>query len=217
MKNSIKKTIPQNRLKQMALRYMKNWNPDDVEPKSNLSDKERLTIVGIPDSESKKPMTNLIKTLSKIEPNQYYYAPQNLHLTFVGRMPPTLRLFRFENEFRHILAKREYVLSLQGLAANKSGLAILAYPKSFDIHGIRKKLRNLLSDYGTSYSRLFENLCWITIMRFAKRPSKRFHKYVLENLETQFGNINLKKIDILRLKNMMIRNKENKKLFEITL
>ena len=212
-------TTTNAKLALLIKKTMSKWSPDDVKPTTDFSIEEEIALVGIPDHKTVKTLINFANKFKTLDPNQRYYKPESLHLTLLGGLSPHLEMKKNSDNLNYILTKQPLEFELKGVSANHSGLAALAFP-NFDISTLRSDIRKLVGIPDEHYrgSELFEQLGWISLLRFTKKPISKFQDIAKKNLSTHFGKMEVKKVIAVKITNTIFNeDPSTQKLLSINL
>lgn len=162
------------------------------------SDKRRgLTIIARPGQEVVQQFLSLVHTLRSIEPKQYYYVPNQFHLTVLTLFTATTnftpffdKIPEYRNVFKSILSdKKCFQIVFKGITASRSSIMIQGFTHETILNQLRDQLRDALQKSGLGKgldTRYRLNTAHTTIMRFKEQPQnlrllldtlERFRKY----------------------------------------
>lgn len=178
--------------KKQSQNQLINLQPADINTFTNQPIKENYTIVVRPSLETIARINEYIYELREIDPHQYYYNPENLHLTIMGEISTNINEQELIEKSKKVLGNYNIRFKLQGIGSNEYCSSINAYPMGFSIHELRTELRNALSQKGTDYSlhlSYYEYVGWINNLRYNGTPPKGLLDNLKKNMNRDFGNL----------------------------
>lgn len=146
------------------------------------NDKRRgLTIIVRPSQEVIQQFSSLVHTLKSIDPDQYYYLPNQFHITVLTLFSATENFAPF---FEKIPEYRETIKSVlfnkgcfqiifKGITASSSSVMVQGFTQNTLLNQLRDQLRDALQARALGKeldTRYYLNTAHSTIMRFRKQP-----------------------------------------------
>ncbi len=199
-------------IKRESQKQLKNFLPEHIIPYDNYKNKaveEKYTIVAIPKKETIEKIETWIEELKKYDESQYYYSPEQLHITLFGEISTSLDPKLIVQSVNAIREKYTIHFRLEGIGSNYFVSSILAYPQNFSMSDLRKDLRALLGQQGTDYTKhlsVYESIGWINYMRFAHKPTKEFIHILQQNMNRDFGIMVPEKLELYKVTGKMIND-----------
>jgi 2'-5' RNA ligase len=140
-----------------------------------------LSVIGRPSPEAVGEFSTLLHELALVAPNQYFYRPDEFHITVLSLFTATEA---FEPYFaqspqylaavRHALsAARRFEVVFQGITASNSAVMVQGFPQSPELDQLRDQLRESLRDAGLGEGldgRYHISTAHATVMRFQAQP-----------------------------------------------
>jgi tetratricopeptide (TPR) repeat protein len=205
-----------DRLWEDAMTYLKRGHVDTDSYLLDLhNDKRRgLSVIAFLNQGRAQENQNVIQelrffigNLMRVEPEQYYYLPDQFHITVLSLFPATedyAPYFEKKSEYRQVLSSiltnsDVFPVTFNGITSSRSAVMAKGFTNGPYLNQLRKELIEALHAKGLDeglYSRYQRNAAHITIMRFRKQfenfPSVidalvrfqnyRFGKAVIETL-----------------------------------
>lgn len=203
--------IIKEQFKRDSLKQLQELDTQQVELFSSINQLPPfVTIVAFPSPEVIGEIMKLIESLKLIDPNQFYYAPENLHLTILGNLPADLADAQIISAVKKVLpAQIEF--EVEDLACNTRGPSICAYPISMDLKSTRDNLRrelNVKGDDYTSFISAYEHLAWINFARFLSKPQPSLLSYFLENKQLKLGKLQVGEFYFCRSNSRLLKRSD---------
>lgn len=173
---------------------------DTITPSNDFSIKDAYTIVAHPDGETLATFQRIQETCRAIDPQQYYYAPEQLHLTILGGIDPAKELATVSRAVASVCSSPLVVL-LYGLASNQHGASVSAHPYGCSLSDTREKLRKSLCDRGDDYTihlPTYEQVGWINFLRYQLRPSRDLLDTIRSQSDDYLGVWTIRSLHIYR-------------------
>jgi 2'-5' RNA ligase len=140
-----------------------------------------LSVIGRPSPDVVGEFSALLRELVSVAPNQYFYRPDEFHITVLSLFTATEA---FEPHFaqspqylaavRSVLsAARHFEVVFQGITASNSAVMVQGFPKSPELNKLRDRLRESLRGAGLGEGldkRYRISTAHATVMRFQTQP-----------------------------------------------
>ena len=136
----------------------------------------------------------MIERLRQVDDNQFYYSPEQLHITLLGQIDIKSDLQEIINIVSSFIKNHEIVFDLLGVGSSVKVASVTAYPH-FAIDTLRGQLRQIGG--GTSFDGPYEKLAWINFMRYLNK-SETVLKSLVKETNTNFGTVKPERIELLR-------------------
>ena len=201
--------------------YKELWNGaisafERGEPRidSHLSDKANdsrrgVTLVFRPAANVRKAVADFTGRLADICPGQYFYHPEELHISVLSIFSGTelwkKEMERFER-CRPIIgdvlkARRPFKIKFQGVTASPDSVLIQGFPDD-GLAGIRSALRDAFANGGFAdmLDRRYKVIAaHITVMRFCRvcPEIKSLLAFLKENRQTNFGECEVGRLELI--------------------
>jgi 2'-5' RNA ligase len=177
-----------------------------VEPDGYLADRQSdqrlgLTVIARPSQRVVDQYMALIHQLAQVEPDQYYYHPDQLHITVLSLFTATelsepyfTRLVDYLAVSGAILSTAgSFAIDFQGVTATPNGIMGQGFPQDGYLETLREKLRKALreQDLGQGLdTRYHLRTAHVTLMRFRYPPQALTHLVAIlkEHRDFRFGN-----------------------------
>jgi 2'-5' RNA ligase len=174
------------------------------------SDKRRgLTLRFRPSTDVMQAILRFLDGMRAIEPDQYFYTPENLHFTVLSlftAIPDCQKEFdrlpAYEAAVRDALCDTPaFSLDLRGITVSRSAVMVCGFPRSGTLNAIRGRLRKNLINAGLSQGldvRYTLTAAHTTVMRFSSplREASRLSDFLAANRQREFGRLD---VDVLEL------------------
>ncbi|MDO8487229.1 MAG: hypothetical protein Q7S45_02975 [Candidatus Curtissbacteria bacterium] len=150
----------------------------------------------------------IIEPLRKIDPEQYYYLPDSLHLTIQNvrtiNNPPLFSdedVKKVQNVFKKVIPKHQrFEFELKGLFELPTSLGICAYSDK-SIKDLCFDLRDELTKTGVPDNKtyaskeiIFGN---VTVSRYTTTPSPEFFKEINRMKDMEIGKLKVKTVSLI--------------------
>ncbi len=168
---------------------------------------ENYTIVARPSQELVEKIQEFISELKELDDNQFYYKPENLHLTIWGGVEVPIDEQEFVEKSSFILKKYFIQFNMIGIGSNALCSSINAYPKDFSIHQLREELRSSFQSHGTTYTihlSSYEYMGWMNYLRYLHIPSETYLNYLKKNVERHFGEFIPSKLELYKARGKIL-------------
>jgi len=181
----------------------------------NLANKEKdlrrgISIAIRPSAEVRRQVQQFTDRLTKICPGQYYYQPEELHVTLISLVSGTVS---WRQEMCHLLAYRAIVrdvlrgqsvfkISFQGVTASPAAVMIQGFPENDALNQIREAIREafLKKGFSDALDRRYKiSTAHMTVLRF-QYPLSNWQKLVTllqENRTTEFGETEVRRAELV--------------------
>lgn len=180
-----------------------------------LSDKPNdlrrgVTLVLRPTQEVRDGVADYIGHLTALCPGQYFYRPEELHVTVLSiisgsprweeEMP---RLEKCRPVITAVLAdQRPFNIRFRGVTASPDSVMIQGFPAGDGLSAVRDALREGFSraGLGDMPDRRYKAMAaHMTVMRFCRpcSESKQLLRFLKESRETHFGECEIEKIELI--------------------
>lgn len=133
----------------------------DMQLANKGSDARRgLTVIARLQSSVTERLSNMLETLSAIEPHQYYYPRADIHLTILSLFTATehyqLHLERLD-DYRDAVAtalksSRSFIVDTAGITLSRSTVMVQGFPHDATLNDMRDRLRTALISRGLGNS-----------------------------------------------------------------
>jgi 2'-5' RNA ligase len=183
---------------------------DRVLAAGSVDDRRGLTLIARPSADVCKKVAAFLRKLRRLEPNQYYYARADLHLTI-------LSLFNATAAHRHFLVHTEKYLAavesalqkagpmrieFTGVMASPGAIMIQGFPGSEALNDLRDHLRHQLRVRGLTKGldvRYRLETAHMTVARFRAplRDSKHFATILARSRRRSFGSMTIKSLSLV--------------------
>ncbi|AZO94626.1 mutarotase [Halocella sp. SP3-1] len=195
-----------------------NFRNNIVELDNNLNrkskDKRRgISLIGRLDSEIIRKIMDFLGHCQLLEPDQYYYQAEDIHLTILSIIScyEGFKLNNFPREaYGKIIAKSineqaeqgPIKISFQGITASPSCIMVQGFPQSNRLKLLRECLRDNFKSSSLENSidqRYKLETAHSTVIRFKKplASNKPFLDHLKSYREYDFGDCQLKKLDLV--------------------
>jgi len=191
----------QSQFQKASLEQLQALRPQDIEIFKNKPVPPNYTVIARPDEQTKQSLETIIGELKKLEPDQFYYPLDRLHLTLIGNLPLSTDVDQLINTVNEELQKTTISFQLKGLGSNARCLSTSAYPQKFSLHTFREHIRQAAGAHGDDYSSFlasYEYVGWINFLRYYRSPSQEFLDCLYTHRETVFGEMKPASVQIYR-------------------
>jgi len=188
------------KFREESLTHLKRIRLEDIAIFDGGLIDENFTIVARPDGEMLLRINEVISVLKDIDPKQYYYPLDQIHLTILGNIDKGVDPDRIIEAMRTILPKYRVIFSLLGLGGSNGSVSIVAYPE-FDLSSLRRELREFIESEGERYDTGLphgEHVGWINIMRYSSKTSQEFLDKLPEMKDIGLGKMFPRTIELYR-------------------
>jgi 2'-5' RNA ligase len=169
-----------------------------------------LTLIARPSAEVREKVTAFLRELRRFEPEQYYYARADLHLTILSLFTATAAYKRFLAHTEKYLAAVESALQnvgrmrieFAGVTASPGAIMIQGFPDSEALNDLRDNLREQLRIRGLTRGldvRYRLETAHMTVARFRSplRDSKHFAAALARSRHQPFGSMTIKSLSLV--------------------
>lgn len=218
--NQIMETDIQAEFRTASLAQLQALRPQDIEIFEHKPVPPNYTVIARPDEETKRTIEKIIRELQQLEPNQFYYPLDQLHLTLIGNIPLSTNLDRLIETVQTELPKITLSFQLKGLGSNALCLSTSAYPQGFSLHTFRENIRHAVGAHGDDYSSFlasYEYVGWINFLRYYRAPSQLFLDRLYTYRDTVFGELKPSSVQIYRNMSQTIDPDNSQLLHEFVL
>lgn len=140
-----------------------------------------LSVIGRLSSEVVGEFSTLLRELASVAPNQYFYRPDEFHITVLSLFTATKAFKPYFAQSPQYLAAvrpalsaaRHFEVIFQGITASSSAVMVQGFPKSPELNQLRDRLRESLRDAGLGEGldkRYHISTAHATVMRFQTQP-----------------------------------------------
>ena len=176
-----------------------------------LVDRRRgLTLIARPSVEVRERVATFLRELRRLEPEQYYYARADLHLTILSPFTATIAHKRFFAHTEKYLAAVESALQkaapmrieFTGVTASPGAIMIQGFPDSEALNDLRDKLRHQLRVRGLTRGldvRYRLETAHMTVARFRAplRDGKHVAAVLRRSRRRPFGSMTIKSLSLV--------------------
>jgi len=181
----------------------------------NLTNKKEdlrrgISIAIRPSAPVRRQVQQFTDQLTKICPDQYYYQPEELHVTLISLVSGSIS---WRQEMCHLLAYRAIVrdvlrrqsafkISFQGVTASTAAVMVQGFPEHDALNQIREAIREafLKNGFGGALDRRYKiSTAHMTVLRF-QYPLSNWQKLVTllqENRATSFGEAEVRRAELV--------------------
>jgi 2'-5' RNA ligase len=209
-------------LKEKLEIYEKLWNDvasaferDELQIDPHLSDKTNdlrrgVTIVLRPAPSVRGRVKVCLDRLAMVCPEQYFYRPEELHVTVLSIISGTefwrreiRQLASYRALISDVLSRRHsFKISFQGVTASPGGVIIQGFPVGDGLAEIRDELREAFvrNGFGSILDRRYKiGTAHLTVMRFRKPGAdwKRLASLLEESRQTDFGETEVNGLQLI--------------------
>lgn len=170
-----------------------------------------LSVIGRPSPAVADAFSTLLHRLAQIAPHQYYYQPDEFHITVFSLFTATeafepyfAQSSRYLNAVRSALfTARRFEVVFQGITASSSAVMIQGFPKCPELNRLRDRLRESLREAGLGEGldeRYRISTAHVTVMRFQTQP--RNLRQLVDTLascrEYDFGQMSFRTLQLVK-------------------
>ena len=177
-----------------------------VEPDWYLANRQSdrrmgVTVIARPSQRVIDQYVALIHQLARVEPHQYYYQPNQLHITVLSLFTATESSEPYFSRLADYLAlsgailstARSFTIDFRGVTATPNGIMGQGFPQDGQLEALREKLRKALreQDLGQGLDTRYRlRTAHVTLMRFCSPPRAltRLVDILKEHRDFHFGN-----------------------------
>lgn len=211
MKKQPPYTSKQKVFRQQSLDQLKNFTPSQA--KTNLSDsiEKNYTLIARLPQMSIKKFRDLYKQINQIDPGQYLYSANNLHLTLIGKLNQNQEPTTLVQQLQSILSQHQLKFHLYGINSYIYHSSVCAYPLGFSLHKFRQQIRNTLKDKGDDYSKYlpaYDYVGWINFLRYQHQPAQPLLDFYYQQKDQSFGIFRPRIIDLLSTTSKLLKQSD---------
>jgi 2'-5' RNA ligase len=176
-----------------------------------LVDRRRgLTLIARPSAEVRERVAKFLRELRRLEPEQYYYARTDLHLTILSPFTATIAHKRFFARMEKYLAAVDSALQnvgpmrieFAGVTVSPGAIMIQGFPDSEALNDLRDNLRQQLRVRGLTRGldvRYRLETAHMTVARFRAplRDSEHFAVALARARRRSFGAMTIKSLSLV--------------------
>ncbi|MCR4326449.1 MAG: hypothetical protein NUV52_02230 [Candidatus Roizmanbacteria bacterium] len=158
-----------------SMRQIEQITPEAIIPMETDDIEQNYTIVLRPEQKAIDAADKLIQQINEIDPGQYRYPLNQLHITLLGNLAIETGAEIIIQAIKHHVTKEALRFIFFGLGSNGQSSSISAYPIGIDIAQLRVSLRRAIGIHGDDYTTslpAYEKVCWMNYMRYKKSQNK---------------------------------------------
>ncbi|HUD44229.1 MAG TPA: hypothetical protein VMR41_01670 [Patescibacteria group bacterium] len=189
--------------------------PEEIQIFSEDLVLENYSIIIRPDKELLSIIEKHIAELRIIDPKQFYYPLEQLHLTILGNIAISVDESKLVAIIEQIKKQYNFEFLLKGFGSNMHTASIFAYPQ-FALHDLREQLRkelNVSGDYTNPFFKGFEYTGWINFIRYKQIPSLKLIEKLRNIMAEEIGIMKSTQIELYRSSSKTF-NPEHAKLLQ---
>jgi len=169
-----------------------------------------LALAFRPDENVQGSISNFLHELAAASPGQYFYRPEELHVTVLSIIPGSERwqdkiqhLAAYQSAISEVLQRhREFPITFQGVTASRGAVMIQGFPGDNTLAQMREDLRESLGQKGFAGQldvRYKINAAHVTVMRFCRAEAdwKRLLALLRANRTTDFGEVRVANLELI--------------------
>lgn len=168
--------------------------------------------------ETEKVVLGVVEKLKEIDPRQYFYSANQLHMTLLGALPVEAKVAEIQKEVEKVMAHNRVKFHLFGVGSNEQAVSLCAYPVGFDLEAMRRNLRRGLGMSGqdyTVYLSAYEKMGWINFMRYLKEPLPKLIDYIRgELVDFDGGEVEPVKVVVMATRSKTLERDKVRLLWE---
>jgi 2'-5' RNA ligase len=183
-------------------------DPNLSDPANDL--RRGVTLAFRPSAIVRTKVENFLGHLAEIAPGQYLYRPEELHITVLSIISGT-EFWRKEIStlaacrpiITEVLSRQNsFRVSFRGVTASPSAVMIQGFPVGDGLEKLREELRAAFerNGLGGQLDRRYKiTFAHMTVMRFRREDAdwKRLKKFLAENRDTDFGEMEVNRIQLI--------------------
>jgi 2'-5' RNA ligase len=170
----------------------------DATPVDSFTIEPTYTLIGSLPQPIVAKMKAFSDELQRHFSDQYYYAPEQYHLTIVP-VPHTHNPEDIIRLLAPLLKGWRLPIQVKGFALNRFQVSAVLYPGEETLLPMRQKLRQVLAmpdqDF-TEHRSIWEELAWTNFMRFTSSPPSALVKMVQDHAHDVLGDFTLEHFDL---------------------
>ncbi|GAB3651464.1 hypothetical protein GCM10028791_20290 [Echinicola sediminis] len=177
----------------------------------NPNDSRRgLTLLARPDQETQNRMLSFLDRLKIVEPAQYYYPINDLHITVMSLIScyPGFDLEQINTSSyvdtvnKSLKGITAFQISFNGVTLSPAGVLFKGFPEDQSLHQLRNQLREEFkkTDLQQSLDKRYKlETAHTTAMRFAAplQQKEQFIHIINKHLNTPFGKITIQHLELV--------------------
>jgi 2'-5' RNA ligase len=184
---------------------------DPVLTANELDQRRGLTCLFRPAPAVAQAVAGLLEQIRELEPEQYYYQPSELHVTFLSLFTASVtpeRFFARQPEYLEAVGAvaarvRPFRVRFQGITASPEAILIQGYPESEALAAGREALRRVLRERGlaeTLDSRYRLETAHMTAVRFraALKDGDRLARFIEAHRSHPFGEMEVARLQVVK-------------------
>ncbi len=194
-----------------ALAFERSEHSIDSHVSDKTNDLRRgVTLVLRPAEPARSAVADYIGQLREICPEQYFYQPEELHVTVLSIITMT-QLWQQEMErfeacrpiIRDVLGRqRSFKIRFQGVTASRDSVLIQGFPMDNGLAAIRDALREAFgrAGFGDMIDRRYKvTAAHMSIMRFSRQclEMKRLFAFLKESREAELGQCEISSLELI--------------------
>lgn len=169
---------------------------------------EHINIVAMPDDKTIEKVLNIQNEIKEFTSNQYFFPPENLHLTIQTHIPTNKDIEPIKKVLSEFLKENTFTFDLYGLNSNHTQINLIAYPKGFDLKELRTKLAEVTDIEQDHYVNWSLGFGWISMVRFLSDLPKAAVDYIIENSKRDYGEMKADEIVIAKSRTKLYDDKD---------
>jgi 2'-5' RNA ligase len=187
-----------------------------VEPDGYLANRQSdrrlgVTVIARPSQRVVDQYMGLISQLQQVEPDQYYYQPDQLHITILSLFTATENSKPYFSKLADYLAVSgailptvgSFAIDFQGVTATPNGIMGQGFPQDGYLEALREKLRKALRerDLGEGLDTRYRlSTAHVTLMRFRYPPRalSRLVDILKEHRDFRFGDSLIQSLQMVK-------------------
>jgi 2'-5' RNA ligase len=214
--------MPQDVRRRLQKRYDKLWSAAIGKIRTGTTESDRvlagglvdrrrgLTLIARPSADVRNKVAPFLRELRRLEPEQYYYARADLHLTILSLFNATTAHKRFLAHTDKYLAAVESTLQkagpmrieFVGVTASPGAIILQGFPDSEALNELRDNLRQQLRVRGLTKGldvRYRLETAHMTVARFRAplRDGKQFAAALARSRRRSFGSVAIKSLSLV--------------------
>lgn len=167
-----------------------------------------LTVLARVSPEVSSRVAHFLDSLKRLEPDQYYTRPEELHVTVLALFTATEQYqpyFSKEEDYRQAVREAlqdapAFTLAFAGVTASRGVIMVQGFPQGEALNAIRQSLRNALGRVGLGHgldNRYPIRAAHLSVARFAAPLSapERTADFLLAHRETDFGGTTVRRLE----------------------
>jgi hypothetical protein len=193
---------------------LSSLKPQDVALFTERSLPECYTIVAVLPKNTQKVIMDFIHEAQEIDSAQFFYSPDQIHLTIIGNIPAKTPLDVIQKAVdTALLNKLSFVL--YGVGSNTLCSSVSAYPL-FDLFQLRGVLRSAIGESGDVYNEHlsgYQKMGWINYMRYLSPPSNQLLDFLKRSFDRYFCTFTAVRIDVVKTTSKILEKEKSELVF----